>query len=75
MSEIKDALRAVVQNLIKDDEAAAQAAFHPALTSKMREVSGLGRQSEPTNFEHEDLSTDGINHDDIDEDAINRNAR
>lgn len=44
MSDIKDALRSVIQNLIKDDEAAATAAFHPVLTTKMREISGVGSQ-------------------------------
>ena len=55
MSDVKDAIRAVVQNLIKDDTEAAAAAFHPALTAKMREVSGIGAPAQSQTNDYEDV--------------------
>lgn len=41
MSETKDALRSMVQNLIKDNTTQAEVDLHPVFTAKMKEIAGI----------------------------------
>lgn len=46
MSETKDALRSMVQSLIKDNTTQAEMDLHPVFTTKMKEIAGI--QSKPS---------------------------
>lgn len=64
MSEIKDSLRSMVQNLIKDNTTQAELDFHPAFTSKMKEVTGIQAGADVNEIENE--VNDDIDHDNDD---------
>lgn len=49
MTTTRDSIRDMVQSLIKDDRTNAELAFHPVLTQKMKEVSGIQQKvTEPS---------------------------
>ena len=56
MSEIKDSIRSMVQNLIKDDAASAELDLHPVFTAKMKEAAGV---TAPVEKEVEVIDNDG----------------
>lgn len=57
MSEIKDALRSTIKNLIKDNTDAAQVDLHPVITTKMQELVGTKKA---VSIEPADESNDEI---------------
>ena len=57
MSDTKDALRNMVQNLIKDDTASAEMNLHPVFTAKMKEIAGINNAEPVVSIESETEDT------------------
>jgi hypothetical protein len=61
MTDTKDAIRSVIQNLIKDNSDAAQVDLHPVITSKMQELVGTKKAApveQDDEFDDENSDTD-----------------
>lgn len=56
MSETKDALRSMVQNLIRDNTTQAEVDLHPVFTAKMKEIAGIHSNvdNEPVSIDSDD---------------------
>lgn len=57
MSDTKDALRNMVQNLIKDNTTQAEMDLHPVFTAKMKEIAGINNPEPSVSIETDEDET------------------